>query len=98
MCKVRGGEEGAHLRSSSSTPRRRSYSAECVELDFIHLVRKRVGYDHRQSPPQRGDDANPTAHDATPAQPLRATVLETPMAARPGACGRSDPRTRQANR
>src|SRR5215207_5852880 len=57
-----------------------------------------VGYDHRQSPPQRGDDANPTNHDATLAQPLRATVLKAPMASRPGAARRSDPHSRQKNR
>jgi hypothetical protein len=29
------------------------YSPKLIELDFIHLVRKRVGYDHRQSTTER---------------------------------------------
>jgi hypothetical protein len=41
------------------------------------------------SPPQRADDANPTNHDATLAEPVRATILERRLASRAGATGRS---------
>jgi hypothetical protein len=44
-------------------------------LDFIHSVRKKGWGTIIASPPQRGDDANPTDYDATPAEPFYATIL-----------------------
>jgi len=46
--RVPSGVFGTHFRCARSL-----YSPTFLELDFIHLVRKRVGYDHRQSATER---------------------------------------------
>src|SRR3712207_8709806 len=46
----------------------------------------------RSSPPQRGDDANPTNQDATPTESVRATVLRACIVA-PRPTARSEEHT-----
>ena len=85
-------------RGSTSRPFFCSYSPDCLELDFSHLETKGVGYARHRSRLKEVSDAHPTHPDDTGFAPVRATVLQARLAARSGAPGWRDPRSRCKDR
>src|SRR5215210_809098 len=73
------------------------FSKQFLRSTLSIWCKEKVGYAQRQSD-RRGDDADPTDQDATPTEPLRATVLQARLAAGPGAARGHDPRSGKKNR
>ena len=68
------------------------------ELYFSRLRAKGVGYARHPSAQTEAIDAYPTGHDDTAFGFVRATVLRTRLATRPGVAGRRDPPSREEDR
>jgi hypothetical protein len=64
-----------------------TFSDSLSRLDFSQLGAKGVGYARHRNQPKEVSDAHPTHPDDTGFAPVRATVLQAPLAARSGAPG-----------